>query len=186
MPTDEELSEERRRCLETILGSSARKKLIVAGPGTGKTFTFKNVLEQTAGAKLALTFINALAAELRESLGDLAQTYTFHGYCKRLLYEAPTVGLAPGVHYYPLLIVLQVDDLNRLSDGPVSAHDIEQRFHYLDERDGLVAGALRSGAYYNAVGHLDSVYRVLRHFEVTGSVPTYQQVVVDEYQDFSL
>jgi hypothetical protein len=42
------------------------------------------------------------------------------------------------------------------------------------------------GNYYNAVGHNDVVYRVLRRFEESpDDIPEYPLVVVDEYQDFN-
>jgi superfamily I DNA/RNA helicase len=180
-------NEGRRDCLQQILDSSAQRKLIVAGPGTGKTHTFKALLEHTGGPSLALTFINALAADLGDKLGDLAETYTFHGYCRRMLHTHAIGGVSTSVDYFPPLVAIQADDLTRLSGERVSGDDIEHDFHYLDQSSGLIDAALRSGDYYDAVGHLDSVYRVLRHFQANlGSIPTYRQVVVDEYQDFSL
>ena len=178
----------RAAALADILGSSAPKKLIVAGPGTGKSFTFKKVLETAPGGpKLALTFINALAADLGENLGSLAETYTFHGYCRRMLHTTPTAGISMGVDYYPQLLQIQAADQTVLSGAAVDGRAIEHDFHYLDHSTGLLDAAVRSGDYYNAVGHIDSVYRMLRHFEANGdAVPRYSQVVVDEYQDFSL
>jgi hypothetical protein len=45
-PTEEELEEAARRCAETrdaIVNSDAAKKLIIAGPGTGKTYQSPDV-----------------------------------------------------------------------------------------------------------------------------------------------
>jgi predicted NACHT family NTPase len=36
---------EREKYLKAILSSKAQKRIIVAGPGTGKTFTFSEVLK---------------------------------------------------------------------------------------------------------------------------------------------
>jgi superfamily I DNA/RNA helicase len=187
MSTPEEQEEGRRNCLQQILDSTARRKLIVAGPGTGKTHTFKALLERTGGPNLALTFINALAADLGDKLGDLAETHTFHGYCRRMLHTHAVGGVSMSVDYFPNLLAIQADDLTRLSGVAVSGRDIEHEFHYLDQTSGLIDRVLRSGEYYDAIGHLDSVYRMLRYFESNpGSIPKYRQVVVDEYQDFSL
>lgn len=178
----------RAQALRSILESTAARKLIVAGPGTGKSFTFKKVLEAAPeGPKLALTFINALAADLADSLGALAETRTFHKYCRLRLHRTPVGGVTMDVDYYPQLLILQAEDQTLLSHVPISGADIEHDLHYLDLTTGLVDGAIRSGDYYNAVGHTDSVFRVLRHFEAEpSSVPGYSQLVVDEYQDFSL
>lgn len=179
--------EERRSCLEMILNSASPRKLIVAGPGTGKSHTFKALLERTGGPSLALTFINALAVDLGDKLGTLAETYTFHGYCRSMLHKHQIGGITMGVDYYPPLLLIQADDLSRLSGEPINSRDIERDFHFLDLSTGLVDQSVHSGDYYNAAGHLDSVYRVLRYFhDAPASVPVYQQLVVDEYQDFSL
>ncbi|MBL8777057.1 MAG: hypothetical protein JNK12_14030 [Acidimicrobiales bacterium] len=55
---------ERGRCLAEILESNAHLKLIVAGPGTGKTFTFKELLKQVDGPSLAITFLVVLVKGL--------------------------------------------------------------------------------------------------------------------------
>lgn len=187
MISEVDQEEERRSCLELILDSTSPRKLIVAGPGTGKSHTFKALLGRTGGPSLALTFINALAVDLGDKLGMLAETYTFHGYCRSMLHKYPVGGVTMGVDYYPPLLLIQVDDLSRLGVEIINSRDIERDFHCLDLSTGLVERSLHSGDYYDAAGHLDSVYRVLRYFHgAPASVPVYQQLVVDEYQDFSL
>ena len=53
-----------------ILNSGAQKKVIVAGPGTGKSFTFTNLLSQVPDGKSSLVFtlINNLVDELKRDL----------------------------------------------------------------------------------------------------------------------
>lgn len=181
-------NQEQRRgeALTAILESSAPKKLAVAGPGTGKTYTFRELLKRIRGNSLALTFIRALADDLALGLGDTAETYTFHGFCKRLLHSVPTNGITLGVSYYPPLMQLIVEDLVCIGDRSIDSRDIDHGFHHLASA-GLVDACLRSGTYYDAVSHLDAVYRVFRHLEANpDDIPTYDQIVVDEYQDFSL
>ena len=82
------LERELQSALERILKSSSRKKLVVAGPGTGKTHLFRMLLESMPGEsqrRLILTFINNLKLELEQSLSDLAGVFTLHGYCQSLL-----------------------------------------------------------------------------------------------------
>ncbi len=69
------------------------KKLIIAGPGTGKTHTFKALINQNPGKNLVMTFINNLVADLRADLGGIADVNTFHGYSRHLLHSFGAPGL---------------------------------------------------------------------------------------------
>src|SRR3990167_7415439 len=79
--------EKRNEHLEAIISSNHNKRLIIAGPGTGKTHTFKKVLEKIAstGSSVVFTLINNLADDLKDSLRELGnpniKATTFHGFC---------------------------------------------------------------------------------------------------------
>lgn len=178
---------ERTAATAAILESEAERKLIVAGPGTGKTFTFRKALEACGGEGLALTFIRNLVRDLDDALGDIAGVFTFHGFCKHQLHRNPVEGLRDDWHYYPPLMDLVTYDLD-LIDGPSPTYrEIDRALHTLDDADGFITAALDASNYYNAVSHTDLVYRVLRHFEHhDDAIPEYPLIVVDEYQDFSL
>lgn len=178
---------ERQQTSDELAASNARKKLVVAGPGTGKTHNFRRVLED-AGGGLALTFIRALMRELSRDLGDLAQVNTFHGYCKHLAHElGGTEGLSSQFHYFPLLPHLVADDLAALGHGGVGHGDIDHLFHTMDDGSAILKASLQIGDYYNAVGHTDVVYRVQKHLVGNpGAIPEHEVIVVDEYQDFNL
>lgn len=182
------IAEERRTLTsELITASDARKKLIVAGPGTGKTYNFHRALETVGGGGLALTFIRALFWELERDLGDVAQVNTLHGYCKHLAYQLPLEGLSGQPDYYPALVLLMARDSELLGPGPVKSDDIEGALHRLDDSEGLISRALELGSYYDAVSHSDVVYRVWRHLDQhPDSAPEFPLIVVDEYQDFCL
>jgi len=73
-----------------VLASQSRKKLVVAGPGAGKTALFQKLLDEADGdssRRLVLTFINNLKSDLDRSLGDAAEVFTLHGYCQHLLHR---------------------------------------------------------------------------------------------------
>lgn len=75
---------ELRAAIEAVLSSPSHKKLVIAGPGTGKTTLFKQLLELAAeepGQRIVLTFINNLKNDLENDLGGLAQVFTLHSYC---------------------------------------------------------------------------------------------------------
>jgi superfamily I DNA/RNA helicase len=188
----QEIAESRTAASDAIVNSGSEKRLIVAGPGTGKTFTFKQALakaitdSQTAEKALALTFIRNLVEDLSDALSDVADVFTFHGFCKHQMHRHPVAGLREGWDYYPALIEVMAADLELLRHKGIKREDIEQRLHDLDEADGILGEALALGNYYNAVSHTDLVHRVLTHFtESPEAVPSYPSIVVDEYQDFS-
>jgi superfamily I DNA/RNA helicase len=178
---------ERTAATAAIVESDAEKKLVVAGPGTGKTFTFRKALEACAGEGLALTFIRNLVRDLDEALGAIAGVFTFHGFCKHQLHRNPVEGLRKNWHYYPPLMDLISYDLDLMNGPSPTYRQIERALHALDDGEGFITAALDVGNYYNAVAHTDLVYRVLRHFEHhEEAIPEYPLIVVDEYQDFSL
>jgi superfamily I DNA/RNA helicase len=181
----DDIAAKRAAASDAIVLADSPKKLVVAGPGTGKTFTFRRALEACGGRGLALTFIRSLVADLRAELDDIADVFTFHGFCKHQLHRHLADGLEPGFHYYPPLLHLLADDL-ALIGKHWSVEELARALHDLDETGGEIAEVMRLGSYYNAVSHTDVVYRVLRHFEAyEDTLPIYPLVVVDEYQDFS-
>lgn len=184
--TDEQYHEERAAALDAILASGAPRKVIVAGPGCGKTHTFGEVLKRSEGKNLVLTFINNLASDLQDDLGGYADVYTFHKFSRILLHTLPVENVTSDVDYYPPLREVFVEDIAAIDGVGLAPQEIDDAFHNLDESTSIIEGALRSGTYYNAVAHTDAVYRVLLHLVEHGSdAPQYMQIVVDEYQDFS-
>ena len=97
----DEIVQKRTDATNAIIESAFEKKLIVAGPGTGKTFTFRRALEECGGRGLALTFIRNLVADLRAELEDIADVYTFHGFCKYQLQPPPSPRLGEGLALLP-------------------------------------------------------------------------------------
>lgn len=177
---------DRDRCTALVVKSMARRKLIIAGPGTGKTHTFREVLEAAGGNGLALTFINNLAGDLREKLDTVADTFTVHGFCKYLLHRMGAVGLTTDFLYYPPLRQILAKDLGFLGSEGTTDQELARCLHNLDDGRGMITELLGVADYYDAVGHTDCVYRVLRRLERDcGAIPVYSLVVVDEFQDFS-
>jgi hypothetical protein len=66
----EDVAKELEDAVDRVLASKARKKLVVAGPGAGKTTLFRKLLDSAGGTAdqlLVLTFINNLKADLESS-----------------------------------------------------------------------------------------------------------------------
>src|SRR6266540_2843320 len=169
----------RAQCLQAILGSNARRKLIVAGAGTGKTYTFGEVLKGKAGGNnLALTFIRKLATEMEAALGNDAEAKTFHKYCKRILHiQNGKVEIAP---FLTKIIEKDAELLGRVLS------DFDAKFQTLDEASLEVGFHIKRGDYYDAVGFDDSVYRLYKLIQNDPDVlPSFDQIVIDEFQDFN-
>jgi superfamily I DNA/RNA helicase len=170
---------QRQQCLEAILQSPARKKLIVAGPGTGKTYALEQVLKQRSGGNnLGMTFINNLVDDLERRLSAYAKIRTFHRYCKSILHQRH--GRVELVPYLPKIIESDARLLGRGLSG------FGARFRDLDEHCPEVAFYLRRGDYYSVVGFDDSVYRLLMELRADPNIlPDFDQIIIDEYQDFN-
>lgn len=175
--------EDRKRYSDLIINTPARKKIILAGAGTGKTFIFQELLKGKNGDALALTFINNLADDLKEDLDGLAESRTFHGYCIKLLHRTPFGGINADFHISPKLPKIIKSDEHILF-GRKSNFD--EAFQCLIEDDGRIDFYIDRANFYNAVGFNDSVYRMLQYFKSgSGEPPQYEQVVIDEFQDFN-
>ncbi len=179
---------ELKEAIDRVVQSPSRKKLIVAGPGAGKTNLFRRLLETDQGdrdAHLVLTFINNLKNDLEEQLSALARVSTLHGYCQHLLYRRPQLrsGLSARFRCLPGLASLIKTDWNYLRGDPAPRFVEAMRgLHESEELDFY----LERSNYYDAVDFDDSVFRVLRQLRADhGRVEDYDLVLVDEYQDFN-
>lgn len=169
---------ERGRCLKAILDSRSKKKVIVAGAGTGKTFTFSEVLKtRKNGNNLAVTFIRKLVADMGTKLGTNSEVKTFHAYCKKILHEQNG-----RVEIAPFLTKIIERDAELL--GNKLSH-FDEKFRTLDEKSPEIDFHLKRGDYYDAVGFDDSVYRLYKMVQNKPEIlPLFDQIVVDEFQDF--
>ena len=184
----EELKKQLASAVDAIINSGAKKKVVVAGPGTGKTWLFRQLLSNKTGEdadSLVLTFINNLKGDLERDLGQLAQVYTFHGYCRRLLHQRPRLRtpLTKDFHYFPPLASLIKIDWEIIHGG--KAPHFIGLMRDLDEKDEIGFYIARAN-YYNAVAFDDSVFRVYKGFEgLPEEVEQFSLLLVDEYQDFN-
>jgi superfamily I DNA/RNA helicase len=171
--------DERGKCLHAIISSKARRKIILAGAGTGKTFTLKRVLlANPGGQSIAMTFINRLTKDMNTSFGNLAEVKTFHAYCKKILHEQNG-----SVELEPFLTTIIEDDARCLRK-PLK--DFDRKFQILDEESPEVAFYLSRGDYYDTVSFNDSVYRLFKKLRSNSCiVPRFNQILIDEYQDFN-
>jgi superfamily I DNA/RNA helicase len=172
-----------------VLASQSRKKLVVAGPGAGKTALFQKLLNEADGdssRRLVLTFINNLKSDLDRSLGDAAEVFTLHGYCQHLLhrYAGLRNGLTADFVCYPGLVSLIKKDWQWLQEP--DAPKFVEMMRDLDCSAEHDAFYTTRANYYNAVDFDDSVHRTYQQLAADPSfVPAYELVLIDEFQDFN-
>jgi superfamily I DNA/RNA helicase len=180
---------EAKQALDRILASKSRKKLVVAGPGAGKTYLFRKLLEIAEGEpnqRLVLTFINALKNDLVRSLGEQSDVFTLHGYCQHLLrrYSNLRNGLSATFRCYPGLTGLIRTDWEWLrgSGAPHFVKLMRDLECTADQHDFYRERA----NYYDAVDFDDSVYRTYAELAADPrALPDYSLVLIDEFQDFN-
>jgi len=174
--------------IDAVLRSPSNKKLVIAGPGTGKTTLFKRLLELTPGdrnKRIVLTFINNLKNELENDLGGLAQVFTLHSYCLRLLHCDPALRgtLSPDFRCFPGLASVIAEDWEVITRGDAPKFVGEMRAL---SNESKIQSYLSRGEYYDAVDFDDTVYRVYTGLSSGRATPeSYELVLIDEYQDFN-
>ncbi len=170
--------EERRRHVDTVVSSKAEKKLVVAGPGTGKTYLFKSIVEGK-GRTLTLTFVNSLVEDLSLELFGLSEVKTLHGFARSELNRATK----KPVQLYPKMPKVVRRDAQLLQRDPI---DFDHLFHNRRVDDGSLDFYRSRRKYYDHYGFSDVIYGVVLYFEQNqGRIPRYSQIVVDEFQDFN-
>jgi superfamily I DNA/RNA helicase len=181
-PTQEEV--ELKAKIDAVLQSPARKKLLIAGPGTGKTTLFKKLLEITPGKpdqRIVLTFINNLKNDLKHDLASLAKVHTLHDFCLGLLYHDPALreDLSSDFCVCPGLASIIAHDWELIEGSEIP--------HFVGEMRTLTEGNyLGRGSYYDSVDFDDIVYRTYMGITLGyGNIGSYTLVLIDEYQDFN-
>lgn len=175
----EKHAQERTALTEAILNSDASKKLILAGPGTGKSFLFQQICKKNVGegeAKiLALSFINELVDDLSRDLHQLAEVKTLHSFALGRIPGDKNVFLELGsVIERDYAIAFGVDvDFNSIFCNLL---DAEEELKFYSKRR----------KYYNFFSPHCSVYALIKIFEQDeGRIPEYSQILIDEFQDFN-
>lgn len=181
-------AEELKAAIDLVLNSPSRKKLVIAGPGTGKTSLFKQMLERANGGsdrRIVLTFINNLKDDLEDELAGLAEVFTLHSFCFGLLHRnaALRASLSRNFRCYPGLASLIAQDWEFIEKSGAPKFVGEMRTLAKDNHTPFY---LARGDYYNAVDFDDTIYRVYEGLSSGRAAPEiYDLVLIDEYQDFN-
>lgn len=174
---------ERQKHIDDILNSESRNKIVVAGPGTGKTYLFKEILKNKKKS-LTLTFVNALVEDLSLDLYGLSDVKTLHGFARGILGRTKEDESKNKIKIFPKLSQIIKEDAKILLNEEI---DFDSIFHNLDDKDEEIKFYKTRKDYYGKYyGYSDIIYAIVKFFEnKTGQIPEYEQVVVDEFQDFN-
>ena len=168
---------ERQEHVDIVLRSTSRKKIVVAGPGTGKTHLFKRLLEGKENT-LTLTFVNSLVEDLSLELCGLSSVRTLHSFARRQLMAG-----GESVKVFPKLSEVIRQDSRMLLKEDISFDDLF--YKRLDDSE-YIDFYLNRREYYSHYGYTDVIWFLVQRFEKEPhKVPLYEQVVVDEFQDFN-
>jgi len=169
---------DREKHVEAILHSQSTKKVVVAGPGTGKTYLFKNILAGKQNS-LTLTFINSLVEDLSLELYGLSDVRTLHSFTRSILSRITN----KNIMISPKLSKVIKNDAEILIGKKV---DFDKLFHNRVEENEFIEFYKKRKEYYDYYGYTDIIFAAVKYFEkYRDKIPTYDQILVDEFQDFN-
>jgi len=169
---------ERNNYVNAILDSTADKKVVVAGPGTGKTFLFKKLLNGKTNT-LTLSFVNSLVDDLSLELYGISEVKTLHSFGRSELAKV----LKKEVNIYSKLSLIIRQDFKILANSDI---DFDVLFHERNDDDANLCFYETRRRYYDYYGFTDVIYAAVKEFETDNNkVPAYEQVLIDEFQDFN-
>ncbi|KKQ91537.1 MAG: ATP-dependent DNA helicase UvrD/REP family [Candidatus Woesebacteria bacterium GW2011_GWA2_40_7] len=161
---------ERTKDTSDILDSTHLKKVVIAGPGTGKSYLFAELIrkkrEQGKSDFLAITFVGKLGDSLADDLCGLAKTTTMHSFARDFVLK-----YCKGWNYYPRMLELIAEDLKQegIKEFTIGDENYEEKTKY-----------------YKAVGDADVVHYAVQICKKDESkTPIFDLILVDEYQDFN-
>ncbi|MFA6887674.1 MAG: UvrD-helicase domain-containing protein, partial [Fermentimonas sp.] len=171
---------ERDQLKQKILESKAPKKIIVAGPGTGKTYTFTEILSTSKGGNnLAMTFINLLKDDMESKLGACANVKTLHSYAIGVLHK-----IKGEFDLFPGLSSIIRDDFKMFG---YKTSDYDEYFKNLKDIDFDQDQFHARCEYYNAFSFDYALYLAYYSIKDGEYIPEpFDNIVIDEFQDFNL
>jgi superfamily I DNA/RNA helicase len=161
------INEERSKLVESLIASTSQKKVVVAGPGTGKTYLFNKIL---AGKKncLTLTFVNSLVEDLSLELCGLSDVKTLHSYARSILSKS----CGRNIKIHSKLSQIIREDAKIILEQDVNFDWI---FNQRDEsKKDLLEFYKQRRKYYNYYGFSDIIYTAVLYFEMDDEkIPKY-------------
>jgi len=169
---------DRDKYTNAILNSASNKKVVVAGPGTGKTYLFKEILKDKKNA-LTLTFINSLVEDLSLELYGLSEVRTLHSYARSILNKITK----KNIKVWPRFSSIIKKDAVIFIGKEI---DFNKLFYNREDTNDLIEFYKKRKEYYGYYGYTDIIFAAVMYFqEHKERIPSYDQILIDEFQDFN-
>lgn len=176
-------ADDRASYSKKVLDSVARKRLVMAGPGTGKSFMFQQVAQklkdQNKTKILVLTFINELVRDLTVIMHGLAEVSTLHSFAVKKLRSDHTV-------FMGLIPIIEFDyEKEKDKELGINLTEILSNLEVDGQEDNLDYLSKRR-SYYKSYDATTIVYDLVRLYESDESlIPEFDLIMIDEFQDFN-
>lgn len=166
---------------QKVLDSSAEQRLVMAGPGTGKSYLFqqvaKSLREQGKENILVLTFINELVKDLAIDMHGLAEVFTLHSFAAKKLQSRQKI-------YMKLLAIAATD--YKVHHGETANYSEILNNLDISGNEAKLEYLATKRQYYKSYDTTSIVYDLVRLFESDPTkIPVYDLIMIDEYQDFN-
>lgn len=169
---------ERTEFVNKILESSGTKKVVVAGPGTGKTYLFNQILQNKKNT-LTLTFVNSLVEDLSLELFGLSEVRTLHSYARSMLSKLSK----KKINVFHKFSKIVQEDAKLIIDKEI---DFNKLFHEREDENEHLIFYKKRRDYYNYYGYASIIFAIVKYFEkYADRIPSYDQILIDEFQDFN-
>ncbi len=169
---------DREKYINKVLESSSHKKIVVGGPGTGKTHLFEIVIGRDNNP-LILTFINTLVEDLSLELYGISTVKTLHSFAQKELSNI----LKRKIKISPILPEVIKEDVKILLDKEI---DFDKLFHNKEEDNKYIDFYKKRKNYYGYYGYSDVIFGITKMFEkYEEEIPQYDKIIIDEFQDFN-
>ena len=172
------LEKDREELINKIVRSPVAKKIVIGGPGTGKTYLFEKIVKDK-NKTLTLTFINDLVEDLSLGLYGISTVKTLHSYAQKELGRFTK----NKIKIFPKLSEIIKEDAKVLLGKEI---DFDKLFHNRDDNNPDIGFYKKRKNYYSYYGYSDVIFGIVKMFEKDkDKIPQYEQIIIDEFQDFN-
>ncbi len=126
-----------------------------------------------------MTFVNSLVEDLSLELYGMSEVKTLHSFARSMLSRIADKQIS----VYPRLSNVIKDDAGILIGEEV---DFDKLFYDREDESKFIEFYKKRRIYYVYYGYIDIIFAAVKYFEkYRDKLPTYEQVLVDEFQDFN-